>query len=92
MENYTVIGYEIYECPQNPTDMGKYYGKIRYWSRRKRQQKTQRKAGKYFLLKWFAATERKNFYNSHRQVVKFPVPKDKGRKKRIWKKYLLTEK
>lgn len=27
MENYTVIGYELYEYPQKPTENGKYYGK-----------------------------------------------------------------
>lgn len=26
-EDYTILYYEIYECPQNPTDSGKYYGK-----------------------------------------------------------------
>ena len=25
--DHTILYYEIYECPQNPTDSGKYYGK-----------------------------------------------------------------
>lgn len=27
MAEYTVLYYEIYECPKCPTDNGKYYGK-----------------------------------------------------------------
>ncbi|MCI9418239.1 MAG: hypothetical protein HFI82_12695 [Eubacterium sp.] len=27
MEDYTILYYEIYECPQCPTDNGKYFGK-----------------------------------------------------------------
>lgn len=27
MADYTILYYEIYESPQNPTDSGKYYGK-----------------------------------------------------------------
>ena len=27
MPDYTILYYEIYVCPQNPTDSSKYYGK-----------------------------------------------------------------
>ena len=27
MADYAILYYEIYECPQKPTDTGKYYGK-----------------------------------------------------------------
>lgn len=27
MADYTILYYEIYVCPQNPTDSSKYYGK-----------------------------------------------------------------
>lgn len=27
MTDYKILYYEIYECPQKPTDNGKYYGK-----------------------------------------------------------------
>ena len=27
MEDYKILYYEIYECPQCPTDSGRYYGK-----------------------------------------------------------------
>lgn len=27
MADYTILYYEIYEFPRNPTDSGKYYGK-----------------------------------------------------------------
>ena len=27
MTDYTILYYEIYECPQCPTDSGRYYGK-----------------------------------------------------------------
>lgn len=27
MNNYEIVGYEIYECPQDPRDNGKYQGK-----------------------------------------------------------------
>lgn len=27
MENYTILEYEIYTCPKNPTEEGVYYGK-----------------------------------------------------------------
>ena len=27
MASYTILSYEIYECPQKPTENGRYYGK-----------------------------------------------------------------
>lgn len=27
MDDYKILSYEIYTCPQRPTDSGKYYGK-----------------------------------------------------------------
>lgn len=59
MADYTVLYYEIYECPKCPTDNGKYYEKTPICrNRQKQSSETQRNVSRCFSSKQFAVMER----------------------------------
>ena len=49
MENY--IGYEVYECPKNPTEHGKYIGKTPIYEQALNACKDAKEHGKNYFIK-----------------------------------------
>jgi len=49
--DYTVLYYEIYECPQNPRDHGKYYGKAPLLEQAETIIRKAKESGQMFFIK-----------------------------------------
>lgn len=61
MKNYTVIGYELYEFPQNPTDNGKYYGKTPIYEQAKTVVGKARENGTQLFIKAVCSDGKKRY-------------------------------
>ncbi len=51
MNNYEIVGYKIYECPQDPRDSGKYRGKTPILDQAKTAVKTAKESGIELFIK-----------------------------------------
>ena len=63
MANYTILYYEIYECPQRPTDNGTYYGKTPLSEQAETVVRNAKESGQMLFLKAVCSDGEKRFYN-----------------------------
>lgn len=61
MGNYTVLNFEIYECPQCPVDHGIYYGKSPVLEQAEAVVRNAKDTGKNLFLKAVCSDGRKRY-------------------------------
>lgn len=61
MAEYTILYYEIYECPQCPTENGKYYGKTPVLEQAKAAVRNAKRDGRELFLKAVCSDGKKRY-------------------------------
>lgn len=61
MEDYTILYYEIYECPQCPTDNGKYFGKTPILEQAETVVRNTKEKGQMLFIKAVCSGGRKRY-------------------------------
>lgn len=61
MADYTVLYYEICECPQHPTDSGKYYGQTPILEQAKTIVSNAKESGQMLFIKAVCSDGKKRY-------------------------------